>query len=133
MNSETFDALLDNAKEKISRRDTVMRKSIAVEECLTATLRFLATGRSLEDLKFATGISAPSLSNIIPETCKAIYETLQPEVMKHRKRRSRKRGDAAEEEDGNVLQPLRTTEGQRQQREEEATPREQRRHPEERR
>lgn len=44
--------------------------------------RFLATGRSFEDLKFSSGISAPSLSVLIPETCKAIFEVLKEEYMK---------------------------------------------------
>lgn len=61
MDSASFDILLDLIKDKISKADTVMRKSISSEERLTATLRFLATGRSFEDLKFSTGISAPSV------------------------------------------------------------------------
>ena len=32
-----------------------------------ATLRYLATGASYQDLKFLTRISAQALSNIIPE------------------------------------------------------------------
>jgi hypothetical protein len=59
-----------------------MRKSISAEERLAATLRFLATGRSFEDLKFSTGISTASLSKLIPETCKAIYEVLRMEYLK---------------------------------------------------
>lgn len=58
-----------------------MRASINSEEHLVATLRFLATGRSYEDLKFSTRISAPSLSSIIPETCEAIYEVLKTNFM----------------------------------------------------
>lgn len=34
-----------------------MRQSMPAHECLTATLRVLATGRSYEDLKFLTMIS----------------------------------------------------------------------------
>ncbi|VEN41894.1 unnamed protein product [Callosobruchus maculatus] len=37
-----------------------MRQSISPHERLTATLRFLATGRSYEDLKFSVAISSPS-------------------------------------------------------------------------
>jgi hypothetical protein len=44
-----------------------MRNSIIAEERLTATLRYLATGNSYEDLKFSTGISPQSLGKIIPE------------------------------------------------------------------
>jgi len=59
-----------------------MRAAISAEERLIATLKFLATGRSYEHLKFSTCISAPSLSFIIPETCKAIFEALKMDYMK---------------------------------------------------
>jgi hypothetical protein len=85
LDSVSFDALLDLVKDKIHKNDTVMRKAITAEQRLTATLRYLATGRSYEDLKFTTGISAPSLSNIIPETCKVLYDVLRTEYMKVRK------------------------------------------------
>jgi hypothetical protein len=42
----------------------------------------LATGRSYEDLKFSTGISAQALGYIIPEMCKVIYEKLKGEYIK---------------------------------------------------
>jgi len=82
LDSEDFDYLLKIVGPAIKKQDTVMRESITSEERLVATLRFLATGRSYEDLKFSTRISAPSLSNIIPETCKAIYEALRADYMK---------------------------------------------------
>lgn len=51
-----------------------MRQAISAEERLIVTVRYLATGRSLEDLKFSAVISSPqALGVIIPETCKAIY------------------------------------------------------------
>jgi len=82
MNTTDFDYLLEIVGPALQKQDTIMRNSINPEERLVATLRFLATGRSYEDLKFSTRISAPSLSNIIPETCKAIYEALRTEFMK---------------------------------------------------
>ncbi|KAJ8965637.1 hypothetical protein NQ314_003987 [Rhamnusium bicolor] len=54
-----------------------MRSAISAHERLTVTLRFLATGRSYEDLKFSTRISPQALSYIIPETCNAIHDVLQ--------------------------------------------------------
>ncbi|XP_044753549.1 putative nuclease HARBI1 [Coccinella septempunctata] len=59
-----------------------MRQPISVHERLTATLRFLATGRNYEDLKFSTIISPQSLGQIIPKCCSAIYEVLRREYMK---------------------------------------------------
>jgi len=49
---------------------------------LVATLRFLATGRSYEDLKFSYAISAQALGKIILETCCAIYEVLRQKYLK---------------------------------------------------
>jgi hypothetical protein len=40
MDSETFDHLLSLVEPHITRKDTVMRKSIQAEERLIATLRF---------------------------------------------------------------------------------------------
>jgi hypothetical protein len=54
-----------------------MRKATTPNERLTATLRYLATGRTLEDLKFSTCISPQALGRVIPETCKAIYKVLR--------------------------------------------------------
>ncbi|VEN44318.1 unnamed protein product [Callosobruchus maculatus] len=45
-----------------------MRQSISPHERLTATLRFLATGRSYEDLEFSVAISPQALGQVIPET-----------------------------------------------------------------
>lgn len=82
MDSEAYYLLLNKIKHKITKQDNIMRQSIGVEARLAATLRYLATGRSFEDLKYSTGISAPSLSKIIPETCRAIYTSLQPDYLK---------------------------------------------------
>ena len=82
MDLKDFQFLLELLEPKIKKQDTVMRAAISAEERLFATLRFLATGRSYEDLKFSTCISAPSLSFIIPETCKAIFDALKMDYMK---------------------------------------------------
>ena len=82
MTDEAFTYLLSLVSTKITKEDTVMRQAISAEERLISTLRFLATGRSLEDLKFSTGISSQALGKIIPETCQAIYESLRYEYLK---------------------------------------------------
>lgn len=66
----------------MSKQDIVMRQAIPPEERLIATLRFLATGRSCEDLKFSTGIAAQTLGYIIPATCKAIFDVLRKDYLK---------------------------------------------------
>jgi hypothetical protein len=79
MSEVEFDYLLSLVRPLISRQDTWMRKSISAEALLVVTLRFLVTGRSLEDLKFSAAISAQALGEIIPETCRAIYTVLKDE------------------------------------------------------
>ncbi|CAH1993097.1 unnamed protein product [Acanthoscelides obtectus] len=59
----------------------LFREAVSVEERLLATLRFLATGRSYEDLKFSCIISPQLLGRIIPETCRAIYNCLRKKYL----------------------------------------------------
>lgn len=82
MDGDNFDCLLERIRHRTTKQNTVMRKCITPEARLSATLRYLATGRSFEDLKFSSGISTSALSKIIPETCKAIYETLREDYMR---------------------------------------------------
>jgi len=76
MDEETYTYLLSLVSNTIQKQNTIMRKCISPHERLTATLRFLATGRSYTDLQYSTIIPKPALSKIIPETCDAIYSAL---------------------------------------------------------
>ncbi|CAH2085196.1 unnamed protein product [Euphydryas editha] len=69
--------LLKLVTPMIEKRSTNMRESISPHERLSATLRFLATGRNYEDLKYSTLISPQALGRIIPETCAAILDALK--------------------------------------------------------
>ncbi|XP_050307686.1 uncharacterized protein LOC126744353 [Anthonomus grandis grandis] len=60
----------------VTELDTNMRQAISANERLALTLRFLATGRSFEDLNFSTIISPTTLSEIVMEVCNAIIELL---------------------------------------------------------
>jgi hypothetical protein len=57
MTDECFKVLPHLLKLFIEKQNTRMRRAISAEERLTLTLRFLATGRSFEDLKFTALIS----------------------------------------------------------------------------
>ncbi|KAF6197544.1 hypothetical protein GE061_008508 [Apolygus lucorum] len=88
-----------SAADPLCDESDVLQGSIGVQRSEAGpapTLRFLATGRSYEDLKFSTGISAPSLSQIIPETCKALYEVLKKDNVKVRRRTIRRGGGVRE-------------------------------------
>lgn len=82
MNEETYLTLLALVTPLIQKQNTVMREAISPHERLSATLRFLATGRSYECMKFSTIISPQALSQIIPETCDALYKVLQQEYLR---------------------------------------------------
>ncbi|XP_068084397.1 uncharacterized protein [Anabrus simplex] len=82
MNEETYLDLLSRVSPLIKKEDTVMRAAITPHERLTATLRYLATCRSLEDLKYSTIVSPQALGNIIEETCKAILKVLKNDFCK---------------------------------------------------
>jgi asparagine synthetase B (glutamine-hydrolysing) len=69
-----FQELLDLTTPLIEKKNTNMREAIPR---LSITLRYLATGNSLEDLKFSIAISPQSLSLIIMETCDAIIQVLR--------------------------------------------------------
>ncbi|XP_068094390.1 uncharacterized protein [Hyperolius riggenbachi] len=82
MSDSVFQHLLSLVGPHISKQESWLRKPISAEQRLVATLRYLATGRSLQDLKFSTGISPQALGLIIPETCEAIINCLKNEYMK---------------------------------------------------
>lgn len=82
MDEDSYVTLLALVTPLIKKQDTLMRSAISPHERLSATLRYLATGRNYEDLKFSTLISPQSLCYIIPETCSAIYKVLKDKYMK---------------------------------------------------
>ncbi|XP_018307859.1 putative nuclease HARBI1 isoform X2 [Mycetomoellerius zeteki] len=75
MDFQLFNNLLDKVSLYIQKQDTVMRKCIPSIQRLSLTLRFLATGESFRSMEFATRVPACTLSRIIPETVRVIYET----------------------------------------------------------
>lgn len=77
MNGEIYDLLLHLVSPYITKENTNMREAIPATERLAVTLRFLATGRSFEDLKFSTIISPTTISEIVMETCEAIIRVLK--------------------------------------------------------
>jgi hypothetical protein len=60
MDDETYMELLHLITILITKQDTRMRKAISADERLAVTLRYLAAGRTLEDLKFFCAIAPQS-------------------------------------------------------------------------
>ncbi|XP_069588139.1 uncharacterized protein [Ranitomeya imitator] len=81
MTKDSFRYLLRLVEGTISRQDTQLRKSISPEERLLVTLRFLATGETLRSLHFQFRIGVSTLSGIIADTCRALWDNLREEFL----------------------------------------------------
>lgn len=77
MSDNLFNKLLSMVKPFLERKDTNMRKCISAEERLAVTLRYLATGRHFEDLKFSVIMSPAVIGQAVIETCQALIFVLQ--------------------------------------------------------
>ncbi|XP_030758575.1 putative nuclease HARBI1 isoform X2 [Sitophilus oryzae] len=82
LSSNDFDYLLEKITPLIQKKDTFMRKAITLAERLVVTLRYLATGDSFQSLMYLFRIPTNTLSQIIPEVCKAIYDVLKDDYLK---------------------------------------------------
>ena len=71
-NDQLFNELLKNITLYSTTKNTVMRDSLSVEERLALTLRFIATGRALEDMKFSVTISPSAISQAVFEKCEVL-------------------------------------------------------------
>lgn len=80
MDNEAFETLLEMVRPNIEKQDSNMRQAIPASQRLSVTLRFLATGMDLEDLKFTCAIAPYTLEGIIMETCEAIIEKLKENI-----------------------------------------------------
>ncbi|XP_073404157.1 uncharacterized protein [Dendrobates tinctorius] len=81
MSQESFLDLLGMVEGNIRRRDTQLRRAIPPEERLLVTLRFLATGESLSSLHFQYRLGISTLSGIVADTCRALWDVLCPEFL----------------------------------------------------
>jgi hypothetical protein len=79
---ELFHELLERISPRIQREDTFMRKSLKPGLRLAITLRYLATGDSYKSLEYGFRVANNSISRIIPETCEAIIQEYQDELLK---------------------------------------------------
>ena len=82
MTHEKFDHLLSLVKEQIEKKDTRFRKSIPAAARLAITLRYLASGETQQSLSYNYCVGRSTVSNIVSETCIAIYEFLKNPYLK---------------------------------------------------
>ena len=76
MDEDTYLNLLSMHIPLTKKNVTLVGQTITPHERVSAILRFLATGRSYEDLKFSI-ISPQTLRYIISETCDTLYKSLK--------------------------------------------------------
>ncbi|XP_077127814.1 uncharacterized protein LOC143783293 [Ranitomeya variabilis] len=81
MSQDSFRDLLDRVQGAIRRQDTQLRRAIPPEERLLVTLRFLATGESLSSLHFQYRLGISTLSGIVFDTCRALWNVLCEEFI----------------------------------------------------
>ena len=81
MSPERFEHLLSLVGPIISKRNTHLRESISAEQRLVITLRFLSSGDAQQSLSYSFRIGKTTVSNIILETCSAIYDQLKETYM----------------------------------------------------
>ncbi|CAK1598457.1 unnamed protein product [Parnassius mnemosyne] len=81
MNITTFDNLKTIVGNEIYYKDTSWRNAISVEERLSVTLRYLASGNSINSLYYEYLIGATTIREIVEDTCEKFWECLQPIYM----------------------------------------------------
>ena len=74
--------LLARVGPHIEKEDTFMRKALEPGLRLAITLRYLVTGDSYMSLQYGFRVANNTISLLIPETCEAIVQEFQEEVMK---------------------------------------------------
>ena len=81
MSPSCFDHLLSLIRHDIEKEDTNFRHAICPEMRLVITLRFLSRGTPQEALAHQFRIGSGTVSNILSETCDAIFKRLGPIYM----------------------------------------------------
>lgn len=81
MTPTQFDLLLHKIGPSISKND-FRRETISPAERLSLTLRYLASGDSMVSVSYSFRIGPTTVSNIISETCEAIWTNLKDNILK---------------------------------------------------
>ncbi|XP_056301555.1 uncharacterized protein si:dkey-121j17.6 [Danio aesculapii] len=82
MTSEEFEFLLSMVGPLITKQHTKMRRAITAKDRLYVTLLFLATGETFSSLSAQYKIGASTTSQIVMETCVALYQVMKTDYLK---------------------------------------------------
>ncbi|XP_070517429.1 uncharacterized protein [Cardiocondyla obscurior] len=80
MSASQLKELLGIIRLHIQKQD-VIRQSVTPSERLALTLRYLASGDSMTSMSYQYLVGKTTASNIIHETCEAIWDCLCPLVL----------------------------------------------------
>ena len=78
---DIYNDLLERVGPRLQKKTTNFKEPICPGLRLSITLRYLATGETYRSLCFNFRVPHNTISGIISETCKAIYEELRDEFM----------------------------------------------------
>uniref|UniRef100_A0A8C5PZ95 DDE Tnp4 domain-containing protein n=1 Tax=Leptobrachium leishanense TaxID=445787 RepID=A0A8C5PZ95_9ANUR len=73
--------LLATVRESLMKMDTKLRTALSTEELLVFTLRYLASGCSLQDIHYLFRISRSTAGILIRKVCKTIWNTMKEECI----------------------------------------------------
>ena len=76
MSPTLFEELLCLVAPQISKKETKLRQPISSTERLCETLRYLVTGDAFVTIGASYRMSPSAISQIIPETCNALWKNL---------------------------------------------------------
>ena len=82
MSPQRFDHLLGIVGPELTRQPTNFRSPISPGATLAVTLRFLATGDSMQTIAFSYRLGHSTVCNIIKDTCDALWCVLAPEYLR---------------------------------------------------
>lgn len=80
MSDHVFCFLLKHLEPLISKQDTRLRKPFSAKERFIITVRFLATGNSLEDPNYLAKVLPHVISQIVVEVCAALISILVDQI-----------------------------------------------------
>ena len=81
MSPESFDYILSLVSPLISKQTTKLREPSSAAERLAQTLRFLASENSQQSMSFSYRVGRQTVSSIIKETCRAIWQVLNEKYL----------------------------------------------------
>ena len=82
MSPESFDFLLSKVGPPINKQATRLRQPIPAAERPALTIRYLGSGYSQQSLSFSYRMGKATVTNIIQETCQAIWDALNADSLR---------------------------------------------------